>query len=147
MNPTVKTVLFWLVILVAAFLLWKVVQIQSHEPTSPEISYSEFLSQVEAGNVVRVTISKNQINGRYKNDEAFHVTGPASQDGMLETLHQKDVEIWIRDTDSSSSTLLMNLLPFLLLAGLWFFMIRKMKLVKRAQTQDGQTGSPPAPIG
>jgi cell division protease FtsH len=143
MNSPVKTTLFWVMVLVAALLLWKVVQNQS-EPASPEISYSEFLSQVEAGNVIRVTITKSQISGKYKGGEAFHVTGPASQDGMLQELHQKGVEIWIRDTDSSTSTLLLNLVPFLLLAVLWVFMIRKMRVVKRAQTQDG---NPPPPIG
>ena len=85
--------------------------------------------------MVRVTIARSEISGRFKDDSTFRLTGPASQEGMLQTLHQKNVEIWIRDTDGGIFTLLCNLLPFLLLAGLWFFMIRQIKTMKRSQVQ------------
>jgi cell division protease FtsH len=147
MNRTVKKALFWMVIIVAAYLSWRIVVITTQGPLPAEISYSEFLSQVEAGNVVKVTIARSQINGRFKDDSAFRLTVPVSQEGMLQTLHQKNVEIWIRDTDGGVFTLLCNLLPFLLLAGLWFFMIRQIRTMKQSQVQVNQVGNPPASIG
>jgi len=47
---------------------------------------------------------------------------------MLQTLRQKNVEIWFRDTASGDrASWLLNIAPLLLLAALWFFMMRQMK--------------------
>lgn len=132
MNSTVKTVVFWMVIVISAFLLWHVVRSGQNDERVPEISYSEFLSQVESGNVSRVTISKSQLTGKYRDNRSFRVTAPTSQEGMLQTLHQKNVEIWFKDASAGDwPTSLMNLAPLILLAALWFFMIRQMNLKKR----------------
>ena len=137
MNSTAKTVVFWIVIAFSAFLLWKTVSAKPNVRGAPEISYSEFLSQVESGSVLRVTISQTQVDGLNRDNSPFRVTAPASQEGMLQTLHQKNVEIWFRDTPSGGwPATLMNLLPLLLLAALWFFMIRQMKS-KQAQIKTG----------
>ncbi len=128
MNSGVKAVVFWLVIMLSAFLLWQVVQKGPNQQTIPEISYSEFLSQVEAGNVAKVTISNSQVNGIYRDNSSFRVTAPTHQEAMLQTLRQKNVEIWFRDTASGDRmSWLLNIAPLLLLAALWFFMIRQMK--------------------
>lgn len=127
MNSNVKTVVFWLVIVISAYLLWQTVKSGSDQKTSAT-SYSEFLSEVEAGKVKTVTISRTQITGLHTDGTSFRLVGPTSQDGLLQTLHEKNVEIWFRDTpESSASTWLLNLAPLILLAALWFFMIRQMK--------------------
>lgn len=130
MNSTAKTLVFWLVIAVSAFLLWQTVKGgQNKQPETPEISYSEFLSQVEAGNVAKVSISKTQVNGSYRDGRSFRLTGPTSQEGMLQTLHQKSVEIRFTDAAEGnwSGAWLSNIAPLILLAVLWLFMIRQMK--------------------
>jgi hypothetical protein len=50
-NSTIKTVLFWAVIVVSAVLLWQVVRTGTTGQKEQEIGFSEFLSQVDAGNV------------------------------------------------------------------------------------------------
>jgi cell division protease FtsH len=105
----------------------------------PEISYSEFLTQVESGNIIKVTISQNQINGRYRDNGLFRVSAPTSQEGMLQTLHQKNVEIWFTDKPGGGwPATLANFSPLLLLAALWLFMIRQMKS-RQVQPQPGGT--------
>ena len=47
MNSTVKTVLFWVMILVAAFLLWRVVQMTTGGPKEAEATFSEFQQKVD----------------------------------------------------------------------------------------------------
>jgi len=127
-NSTMKTLVFWLVIVVAAYLLWHSVKSGGNAPPTPEISYSEFLTQAEAGNVGKVTISKNHANGNYRDGRNFRVTVPTSQEAMLQILHQKNVEIWFADAPEGDwPTWLMNLAPLILLAALWFFMIRQIK--------------------
>jgi cell division protease FtsH len=134
-NSVIKKAVFWLVVVISAFLLWQSVKSSPNAPKVPEISYSEFLSEVEAGNVSKATIFRNRIDGSYGNDRSFRVTAPASQEGMLQTLHQKGVEIWFRDAPNGDwSTSVMNLLPLILLAALWFFMIRQLR---KAQKQEG----------
>ena len=136
MNSTIKTTVFWLVIVIAAFLLWQSVKSSPNGPKIPEISYSEFLSDVEAGNVSKVIVFRNRIDGSYRDDRSFRLTAPTSQEGMLQILHQKGVEIWIRDSPSGDwSTSVTNLLPLVLLGALWFFMIRQINL-KKAQKHE-----------
>ena len=142
MKSTIKTVVFWSVIVVSAFLMWQVVKNGSNQQQTPEISYSEFLSQVEAGNVARVTISQNEVYGAYGDRSSFRVIGPAGQEGMLQLLRQKNVEIWFRNTSGGSwpAQLLGSWAPLILLAALWFFMIRQMQQ-RRPQTRtDSSTG-------
>ena len=134
-------------ILVVAFLLWKVVQVSTSGRPVPDISYSEFLSQVEAGNVVRVSIKRSQITGTYRDNRTLHAIAPSSQEGMLQTLHQKNVEIWVDDPDGGTWTLICGLLPFLVLVWLWVSMLRQIKAMKKAQMQMSQAGNPPAAIG
>ena len=58
MHSTIKTVVFWGVIVFSAFLLWQTVAAKPSARSVPEISYSEFLTQVESGSVIKVTISR-----------------------------------------------------------------------------------------
>jgi len=134
MDPSVKNLVFWLVIILSAVLLWQVVK-GGDTPQIPEISYSEFLSQVDAGNVSKVSIAGNRVTGTYRDARTFRVVAPASQDGMLQTLRQKNVEIWFKDAGDAGGwpQWILNLAPLILLAALWFFMIRKIQQ-KKMQT-------------
>ncbi len=135
MNSTVKTVVFWFVIVLSATLLWQVVKGGNTTPV-PEISYSEFLSQVDAGNVLKVTVAKNLVTGTNRDHSTFRVIAPSSQEGMLQELRQKNVEIWFKDSavEGGWPAWLLNLAPLILLAALWFFMIRQ---IQQKKTQSG----------
>jgi cell division protease FtsH len=127
-NTSVKTLIFWAVILVSAIVLWQVARNGNTQAQhTPEISYSEFLSQVNAGNVAKVTIARSRATGNYGTGGAFTVVIPASQEQMLASLQQKNVEVWYADSSGDTSQWLMNLAPLGLLAALWFFMIRRMQ--------------------
>ncbi len=138
MNKTVKAVVFWLLIGVSSLLLWEVTKAEHANKGSTEISYSRFMSDVEAGNVASVTITGTQIHGSYRDGSAFGLTGPSSPGIFLEKLRDKNVNIRFRDPAGNSlpAQLLGTWAPLILLAALWFFMIRQIK--KRVQ-------SPPAP--
>jgi cell division protease FtsH len=127
-DPSVKKVVFWLVIVISAFLLWQSVRTGPNQQRIQEISYSEFLSQVDSGNVSKVTILGTHVNGQYRDGQSFQVTAPSSQEGMIRALREKNVEIWFKDTSNGGwPAWLLNLAPLILLAALWFFMIRQMK--------------------
>jgi cell division protease FtsH len=139
---TFKTVVFWGLLVFSAFLLWQIMKAKPGTRSVPEISYSEFLTKVESGNVIKVTISHNQVKGRYRDNAEFRVIGPISQEGMLQTLHQKNVEIWFADAPNGGwPATLANVAPLVLLAVLWLFMIRKMKSRQLQAQPDGTTVS------
>ena len=138
MNSTIKTVVFWLVIRVSAFLLWQVVRSGSSSPKIREIGYSSFLSDVESGKVAEITLSKNHVDGKYQDGTLFSVTVPTSQEGMLQTLRENNVNIFVRDEPSENGAkYLLNLAPMILLVILWFFMIRQLRQ-RQVQPQIGK---------
>lgn len=140
MDKTIKTVIFWVVIAISATLLWQFVKTKQVTAPVREISYSQFLSQVESGSVVKVKISGSSVQGTYKDGSSFQVNGPADQHDMLQALRSKNVEIWYAEGEANSTkSWLVNLLPLFLLAVLWFFMIRQMR-ARRNPPTSGATG-------
>ena len=129
MNSTVKTIVFWLVIILSGVLLWQVVKAGSSSAKEREINFSEFESQVDQGNVTEVTIIGQEVRGKFKNDKAsFHTTVPPNYPDMYKTLHDKGVNMTIKDAQGGGwPTWLLNLAPFILLGALWFIMIRQMQ--------------------
>ena len=135
MNPISKTLVFWLVIVAAATLLWLSVKKTQTAQSSPEISYSQFLSQVDSGAVSKVRISGNVIEGTYREGGGFRANTPTDQGALVQELRSKDVEIWYDSNGGNSTTSwLVQLAPLLLLALLWFFMIRTMRARRNPQS-------------
>jgi cell division protease FtsH len=129
-NSTVKTVVFWLVILLSALLLWQVVKTGQSGQKDKEINFSELMASVDDGNVKDVTIQGQEVKGKYKNDNSpFHTTAPANYPDMIKVMRDKGVAINIKDINSGSwpLQLLGTWAPLILLAALWFFMIRQMQ--------------------
>ena len=130
MNSWVKTVVFWVVIGLSAVLLFEVVRAGSAGQKDKEINFSQFMTDVDQGNVREVTITGMEVRGKYHNDNSqFHTTVPANYPDMIKTLRDKGVTINIRDTSNGSwpLQLLGTWAPLVLLAALWFFMIRQMQ--------------------
>jgi cell division protease FtsH len=128
-NSTAKTVLFWAAIIVSAFLLWQVVRTGSGGQKDKEINFSQFLSDVNSGNVRSVKIIGMEVRGTYKNDNsAFHTTVPPNYPDMYKLLNEKQVSTEIKDISNGTwPSWILNLAPLVLLAALWFFMIRQMQ--------------------
>jgi len=128
-NSTVKTVIFWLVIVVSAILLWQVVRSGSSTQKEQPINFTEFLTNVDQGNVSEVTINAQEVRGKFKDGKAFNTTAPVSYPDMIKALRDKGVNINVRDVTNGSwpLQLLGTWAPLILLAALWFFMIRQMQ--------------------
>jgi cell division protease FtsH len=127
-NSTVKTVVFWLVIVISGILLWQVVKGANSGAKEREINYSEFMSQVDQNNVGEVTVLGSDVRGKFKSDKAsFHVVVPPNYSEMYKPMRDHGVNITVKDAAGGSYTWLINLLPFVLLGALWFIMIRQMQ--------------------
>ena len=129
MNSTVKTVAFWLVILLSGVLLWQVVKAGSGGAKEQATTFSKFMADVNHGDVSKVTISGTDVHGNYKSGNAgFHLVIPANYPDMYKELTDKGVEVELKDTSGNGwPTYLLNLSPLILFAALWFVMIRQMQ--------------------
>ena len=129
MNSTVKTIVFWVVILLSVGVLYEVIRAGGSSNKEREIKFSEFLSSVEQGSVQEVTVNGNEVRGTYRNEKAnFHTVVPPNFPDMYKTLHEKGVNVTVKDMSASTWGLyIVNFAPILLLAGLWFVMIRQMQ--------------------
>ena len=149
MSTTIKTVVFWAVIAISALLLVQTVRSPQARQQPPEITYSQFITEVEAGEVARVDIAGSRIQGQYRNGKGtFWLVGPGNPGVFLDTLRNRGVEIKFKDAagDAQPLHLLGTLAPLILLAALWFFMIRQMQR-KRETLQAGGRPEPPGNIG
>src|SRR4051812_21956078 len=99
-----------------------------------EKSFSEFMAEVNQGNVADVTILGQDIRGKLKpsaneTNLAFHTTAPEQFPDMYKTLTEKNVAVTVKNTQPGawSGVLFYVIVPLLLIGGMWFFMIRQMQ--------------------
>jgi len=133
MARTIKTVMFWIFVCIAAALFWQVVRAPKNAQ-SPEITYSTFIAKAQAGEIASVSITGNEIQGVYRNGAgAFHLTGPSNPAAFLGILQDKGIEIRFHRANEANTPLqlLGTWAPLILLGALWFFMIRQMQIRQR----------------
>ena len=127
MNSTVKTAVFWVVMLCTAILLWRVIQTGSAAGERP-LTYSEFYQEVKAGNVRSVTLAGNQVTGKLRSDEKLRTTIPSDYPGIIDVLQEAGVAIEVKESSTPAwLSFLINASPFILLFGFWIFMMRQMQ--------------------
>ena len=130
MNSTVRTVMFWVFIGVCLLLLWSVVQKGTSMGKPTEIIYSDLLDKIEAGQVQKATIQGTDVHGQLKGakDEFHTVISSNNVDSLSKELRTAKIPFEIKEPQNSILiTILINLGPFVLLIGIWFFFMRQMQ--------------------
>jgi cell division protease FtsH len=132
-NSTVKTVLFWLLILVSALLLWTVVKSARDGQKDNELHSTQFMSDLDQNATFRNSPSTGwKCAASCATDSLFHTTAPATY-FTPEVIKRPARQGRGRQgfTDVNSGSLPLQLLgtwaPLILLGALWFFMIRQMQ--------------------
>jgi cell division protease FtsH len=126
-NPMLRNMAIWSAIIVALLLVASIFS-GSSAPTNG-ITYSSFRDKVEAGEVKSVAIAPERITGKLQNDETF-VTIPIPNDTSLyPLLDEKGVVVEAKAEEQPSLLLLLiyQALPFLLILGIAFFVLRQMQ--------------------
>jgi cell division protease FtsH len=129
-NSTVKTIMFWVFILICLMMLWAVVSRGAGVGKEPEFSYSELLDKVQAGQVQDVTIQGTELHGHLKATpkEQFHTMIPVNSDSLTKELTTAKVNTAFKDPQSNLLLpILFNVGPFVLIGAIWFFMLRQMQ--------------------
>ncbi|MCL6567222.1 MAG: ATP-dependent zinc metalloprotease FtsH [Acidobacteriia bacterium] len=118
-----------------AVLLWYMASTTGHSAKEQTPSYTEFLAQVERGNLQGdVTINVGPVTaevvGEYREPaQKYSVTVDKEVlSSLTETLRAKGVPVRFKEVSRGEWwAVLVNLLPLLLLAALWVLMIRQMQ--------------------
>jgi len=127
-NSVVKNIIFWVVMVATALLLWAVVRSSTGEKVEA-YSFSQFTDAVNTSNVKDVTIVGTDVTGTLKKDNAkFKTTIPANYPDLYKGLLEKGVSVQIKDASGGTwMTWLGNGLPMIVLLGLWIFFMRQMQ--------------------
>ena len=127
MNPLYKNLALWLVISLMMVLLFNMFQRPGRNVDA--MSYSDFLSAVEQGEVTKVVIQGQDVSGNMGPGKQFHTYAPEDVD-MIKILREKGVQISAKPADDSPwyMTVLVSWFPMLLLIGVWIFFMRQMQM-------------------
>jgi cell division protease FtsH len=121
-------------IIVLCFVLWRMVSSSGQSARVEEPSYSEFIGQVDRGNVKEVTLylspNSYEIQGEYRQPaRKFKVTLFKEAAPQLATeLRDKGVLINVKEvTRADWINFLLTAAPIFLLVGFWIIMMRQMQ--------------------
>jgi cell division protease FtsH len=102
-----------------------------NQPLTPqsEVVFSDFMDQVEQGQVTEVMIRGDSINGKYLDGEAFQTTAPPKDPNLIKSLRDKSVRIVVVPPEQTSwyMSILISWFPMILLLGIWIFFMRQMQ--------------------
>ena len=128
MSELIKNLLIWTVIAVVLMSLFS--GIGGRNVASEEYNYSEFMQQVQTGQVESVVISGREITGILKSGQTFMTFSPETDNSALvgELLNSK-VKISGKAPEKQSflAQIFIHWFPFLLLIGVWIFFMRQMQ--------------------
>jgi cell division protease FtsH len=115
-----------MVLVVVGVLVWNVST--RFQPNQKPQRFSEFMANVDAGQVARVTITGNEIIGTSKSNENFRTYAPAQYEGLANKLIERGVDVSAREPSASPwSAILFSYAPILLMIGFWIFFMRQMQ--------------------
>ncbi len=132
-NPWAKSLLIWAGILFGLILFVQMVGGGSAATAGEPVPYSEFVRQVDEGNVRQVTIASSPsgnstITGKLDSGADFRTVAPADA-AVSDRLIKSGVAVQVKQEEQSSVWLILlyQSLPFILMIGLAIFVMRQMQ--------------------
>ena len=129
MNNFGKNLALWIVIGLLLVALFNLFQTSSSRGPQATLAFSDFINDVNRGQVADVTIQGNNISGHFTDSRAFTTYAP-NDPGMVNRLIEKGVRITAAPVDENVPSLfgvLISWFPMLLLIGVWIFFMRQMQ--------------------
>ena len=128
MNDVVKNLVLWIVI--AVVLLSVFHSFGERGSNAQTLIYSEFLTQVEQGQVREVTIEGQNIAGKMISGQPFTTFSPETNNSaLIGDLKRADVAVVGKPPEPPSllGHMFISWFPFIVLIGLWIFFMRQMQ--------------------
>ena len=128
MGNTIKNILVWVV--GGAMLLAAFNALSDKQEDKQQIEYSQFIQQVNSGEVSNVNIEGSVVSGYLikgeRTDKTSFYTNAPLDDNLVKTLLDNKVRVKVTPEEKPSmlASLFYSLLPVLLLIGAWFYFMR-----------------------
>ncbi len=122
-----KNMALWVVLLLMMILL--VTVLRQGKTTPREITYTDFVARLEAGDLEKVTLEEGHVIALLQDGSELATNVPPIYDTLVPDLQTRGVEIEVRPKPESSvwQQMLIWWVPFLILIGLWVFFVRQMQ--------------------
>jgi cell division protease FtsH len=92
-----------------------------------EVSYSQLLKNIDAGQVKKADISGDVVKVEPSSGKPYAVNVPPNSEDLVKRLEARGAEIVYQRGSFSLLGLLLQMLPILLLIGVWIFFMRQMQ--------------------
>jgi len=119
-----QPLLFWVIVILFIAILYQMVP---QKQNTKGVDYSTFLNMVERNQVKAVIFDNQNIRFTSINDENLSTYMPFPDNNIVTLLHAHNVPKIDSDKPSKFWVYVLPWLPFLILIGFWFFMMRSMQ--------------------
>jgi cell division protease FtsH len=125
-NSTLKSLAFWIVLVLVGILVWNIST--RFQPSQKAEKFSEFMSKVDSGQISSATIVGSEITYTSKSGDSFRTYAPSQYEGLANKLIDRNVVVSAREATASPwAALLYSWAPILLMIGFWIFFMRQMQ--------------------
>jgi cell division protease FtsH len=126
-----RNIAFWVVLLILVMALFQLFSGNQTTMSSRELTYSDFIERVDAGQVSKVVLDGERIVVVGKDGTtyvAIKPPGEAMTENLTRDLIAKGVDVEAEpQAQSGFMSVLMTFLPFLLLIGVWIYFMNRMQ--------------------
>ncbi len=123
-----QSLFIWAALIVGVALISSYTYTTPQKEAQHEINYSDFVGQVEQGNVVSVIIQGQNLSGKLKDDKEFKTYLPEDA-GIVALLNKNKVQLTAQPIPKKSTSwveMLLSWLPLIFFLGFWLLMMRQM---------------------
>jgi len=137
MNVKLRNFALWVIIILLLVALFTLFQNPARRTTDQDISFSQFLNEVDQGRVRDVLIQGPEIHGTFTDGRSFQTYAP-SDPSLAQRLYGKGVSVTLRPQQDVPwfVSLLVSWLPFIALVGVWIFLSRQMRSTRGKSDPD-----------
>ena len=128
MNSTLRSLVFWMVLVVIGALVWHLST--TFQKPATELTFSDFMDKVKTQKVAQVTIAGDEVTGTLKEDDGkgFRLIVPLHYEGLYAELIGNNVVVKIKSVSESPwASVVLSFAPILLMIGFWIFIMRQMQ--------------------
>jgi cell division protease FtsH len=124
-----RNLALWVFILLLLVALFNLFQPSGQRSMATQVAYSDFIREVDAGQVRDVTIQGRVVSGMLTNGSTFQTFLPDGNN-VVQRLTERGVRVVAKPEESDVNPLfhyLLSWFPMLLLIGVWIFFMRQMQ--------------------